>query len=91
MISNTFKMLILLATLGFLCACGSKLTADNFSLVKNNMNEEEVKDLIVKPNKIDSEDILGFTTTTYTYTKGDTEAKVAFINGKVTLKSGKFE
>lgn len=91
MIMNSFKLLGLLAVFALLSACGSKLTADNFSRVKNNMTEEEVKELIGKPNKVESEDILGFTTTTYTYNKGETEATVAFINGKVTLKSGKFE
>ena len=77
--------------LGVLVACGSKLTPDNFSLVKNEMTEAEVKALIGKPSKVESDDILGFSTTTYTYKKGETEVKVGFINGKVTLKSGRFK
>ncbi|MEM1156654.1 MAG: hypothetical protein AAF649_03730 [Verrucomicrobiota bacterium] len=55
------------------------------------MTEEEVKDLIGKPSAVKNDEMLGLSSTVYTYTRGKTEAKVGFINGKVTHKSGKFE
>ena len=55
------------------------------------MTEEEVKELIGKPSAVKNDEMLGLSSTIYTYTKGNTEAKVGFINGKVTHKSGKFE
>ncbi len=73
-----------------LSACGSKLTPDNYSLVKNGMTEAEVKDLIGKPSGVKSDEMLGLSSTIYTYQKGESEVKIGFINGKVTHKSGKF-
>ncbi|MEM6885386.1 MAG: hypothetical protein AAF571_10165 [Verrucomicrobiota bacterium] len=77
--------------LALLVACGSKLTSDNFYLIKNGMTEEEVKALIGKPKSVKNDEMLGLSSTVYTYQKGESEAKVGFINGKVTHKSGKFE
>lgn len=85
------KLFLFTGMLGVLVACDSKLTSDNFSLVKNGMTEDEVKNLIGKPSNVKAEEILGLSSTVYTYEKGETEAKVGFINGKVTHKSGKFE
>lgn len=87
---DILKILLVVATIGVLVACGSKLTPDNFSLVKNGMTEEEVKGLIGKPNGVKSDEMLGLSSTIYTYSKGESEAKIGFINGKVTHKSGKF-
>jgi len=88
---NTLRCLLCLGILGVLVACGSKLTSDNFSLVKNGMTEDEVKELIGKPSIVKNDEMLGLASTIYTYSKGEAEAKVGFINGKVTHKSGKFE
>jgi len=88
---STLTLLVCISLLSLLSACGNSLTPDNFSLVKNGMTEQEVKDLIGKPSGVKNDEMLGLSSTVYTYKKGDTEAKVGFINGKVTHKSGKFE
>ena len=88
---NAFRLILGIVCLSLLVACGSKLTSDNFSLVKNGMTEEEVKSLIGKPSSVKNDEMLGLSSTVYSYQKGETEAKVGFINGKVTHKSGKFE
>jgi hypothetical protein len=74
-----------------LVACGSKLTNENLTKVKNGMSEVEVKAILGKPDKVDSSEILGLRNVSYQYTSGKTEVSITFINDSVISKSGNFQ
>lgn len=80
----------LCAGLTVIVACGNQLSPENLTQVKNGMTEEEVKSILGKPTEVETGEMLGLSSSTYTYTKGESKAVVGFINGKVTHKSGSF-
>jgi hypothetical protein len=69
-----------------LVACGSKLNPDSFAEVKTGMSLEEVKALLGKPDEVESGELLGLTSTTYTYDNDGGYAQIWFINGNVSRK-----
>ncbi len=75
-----------MATLFVLSSCGSKLNPDSFALVKTGMTEEEVKDLLGKPDEVESGELLGLTSSTFTYDNDGGYAQIWFINGNVSRK-----
>ncbi|MEM6821973.1 MAG: outer membrane protein assembly factor BamE [Verrucomicrobiota bacterium] len=86
-----FNTFVVVTVMTVMVACGNKLTSDNFAKIKNGMTEEEVKSLLGKPSEVKSGEMLGLSSTTFTYKKGESSAVVGFINGKVTHRSGSFE
>jgi len=82
-----YRILMLLVLSSLWVGCGSKLNPDNYTKVKNKMTIEEVTEILGKPDEMESGDILGLTSTTYTYENGDARAVIGFINGKVTTKN----
>jgi hypothetical protein len=84
---KTLRILLLVACAGVLAACGSKLTPENFARVKSGMTEEEVRDILGKPDQLEGGELLGLSSSTYTYHNEGSVATIGFINGKVTLKN----
>lgn len=90
-IKNVFAVLVLLVATLSLVACGSKLSNENLTKVKNGMSEVEVKAILGKPNKVDSSEVLGLRNVSYQYQSGKTEVTINFINDTVISKHGSFE
>lgn len=84
--NSNFLMVWVLVMGLVLVACGSKLTPENFAKVKNGMSEEEVKEILGKPDEVESGEVLGLTSTTYTYDDQGGFARIGFINGNVATK-----
>lgn len=89
-IRSAALFLTLCGAFALLVACGGKLNPDSFARIKNGMSEDEVKAIIGKPSEVKTGEMLGLSSTTYSYEKGETKAVVGFINGKVTHKNGSF-
>ncbi|MGF1677892.1 MAG: outer membrane protein assembly factor BamE [Candidatus Methylacidiphilales bacterium] len=87
---TTLNLLLGIVLMTAFIACGNKLTSENFTKVKNGMTEEEVRSLLGKPKEVKTGEMLGLSSTTFTYEDGETQAVVGFINGKVTHKNGAF-
>jgi len=90
-LQNSLRILGLSVVLAVMVACGNQLTPENLTQIKNGMTEDEVKSILGKPGEVETGEMLGLSSTTYTYSKGESKAVVGFINGKVTHKSGSFE
>lgn len=85
------KLMLCVAVLSLLVACGSKVTAANLDKVKNDMTTAQVQDILGKPTEVKTSGFMGLTSTTYTYKKGNSEIVITFVNDKVMTKSGSFE
>ena len=71
-----------------LAGCGSKLTSENLGKVETGMTEQQVKEILGSPTRVETGTVLGVTGTTYYYKSGDKEVKIVFVNGKVMTKAG---
>ncbi|HZQ73442.1 MAG TPA: outer membrane protein assembly factor BamE [Burkholderiales bacterium] len=69
-----------------LVAC-SKVTPENFAKLQDGMTEQQVLDILGKPNESSSVSVLGVSGTSSRWVSGDTAITVRFVNGKVALKS----
>lgn len=76
----------LMAAALLLVSCGNKLNPETFAQVKTGMTEEEVRDLLGKPDEVESGELLGLTSTTFTYDNDGGYAQIWFINGNVSRK-----
>jgi hypothetical protein len=85
------RVLLLLAMVLLLTACGSKLTEDNLQKIHNGMTTNEVKAILGSPNDVQSSGALGITGTTYTYHAGSSDVKITFLNDKVIATEGEFK
>ena len=73
--------------LALLLAACSRVTADNFEKIQDEMSEAEVRALLGNPTESSSVTVLGVSGTASRWTGGDAEIIVRFINGKVALKT----
>ena len=85
------KLMICVAVLSLLVACGSNLTPANLDKVQNDMTPAQVTAILGKPTEVKTSGFMGLTSTIYTYKKGNTEIVITFVNDKVMAKSGSFE
>ncbi len=82
---------LILAAALFIAACGaSRLTNENLAKVTLGMKEDEVTQILGKPNRTDISETLGIRSTAFYYKQGDREVKIIFINDKVFSKEGSF-
>lgn len=84
------KLLLCVAVLSLLVACGSKVTPANLDKVKNDMTPAQVQEILGKPTEVKTSGFMGLTSTTYVYKKGDSEIVITFVNDKVMAKNGTF-
>ena len=82
--------MLLLAAALLLTAC-SKLTAENLQKIHSGMTTEEVKAILGSPTDVQSADMLGFKSTSYTYHTRTSEVKIVFLNDKVMSTEGDFK
>lgn len=70
-----------------LCACGSRVTADNFVRIHEGMTRSEVTGILGEPTQASSIDILGMSGTSATWNGGGASITIQFVNDKVRMKS----
>lgn len=70
-----------------LTGCGSKITEENYTKIKNGMTEDEVIAILGKPSDRSSSGIGTLTTTGMTWQDENITITVQLINGKVQLKN----
>ncbi len=85
------KLMLCVAALSLLVACGSKVTPANLDKVQNDMTPAQVTAILGKPTEVKTSGFMGLTSTTYLYKKGNTEVTITFVNDKVMAKNGSFE
>ncbi len=81
------RSLVAVALALLLAACGSKITEDNFAKIHEGMTRQDVTDLLGKPTRSSSVDILGMSGSSATWTDKDASITIQFVNDKVRLKS----
>lgn len=84
--SGAMRALAAACLLLLLVAC-SKVTPENFAKLQDGMTEQQVLDILGKPNESSSVSVLGVSGTSSRWVSGDTAITVRFVNGKVALKS----
>ncbi|NJK93335.1 MAG: outer membrane protein assembly factor BamE [Blastochloris sp.] len=84
------SLLLMLVLCLSLVACGSKLNAENFSKIKTGMSEQEVRQILGKPSKVEEAEVLGLQAKTFIYENKPEPVKVSFINNSVSSKHGSF-
>jgi outer membrane protein assembly factor BamE (lipoprotein component of BamABCDE complex) len=84
-------ILITLAAVMALNACGSKLTEDNLQKIHNGMTTDEVKAILGAPTNVQSTGVFGVTGTTYIYHTDTSDVKITFLNDKVIATEGEFK
>jgi len=65
---------------------GSKLTLANYNKVSTGMSKSQVEDILGKPTKVETKDMVIFKKTTYRYEDGKNFAMVTFKNDEVDSK-----
>jgi len=90
-IDRRYSRILLLTTVLALTACSSKLTQENLQKVHSGMTVDEVKTLLGSPTDVQSADMLGFKSTTFTYHTKSADVKVTFLNNKVMSSEGDFK
>lgn len=85
------KLMLCVAVLSLLVACGSKVTPANLDKIQNDMTPAQVTAILGKPTEVKTSGFMGLTSTTYLYKKGNTEVTITFVNDKVMAKNGSFE
>lgn len=65
---------------------GSKLTLDNYNLIKPGMSKAQVENILGPPTKVDTKDMIIFKKTTYRYEEGNKFAIITFKNDEVDSK-----
>ncbi len=71
-------------------AC-SRLTAENLQKIHSGLTTDEVRSIIGSPSDVQSADMLGFKSTTYTYHTRTSDVKIVFFNDKVISTEGDFK
>jgi outer membrane protein assembly factor BamE (lipoprotein component of BamABCDE complex) len=85
------KLLRFFCLAGFLIltGCGSMIADCN--KIENGMTESQVRQILGSPVSTEAADGIGVSMITYLYQKGDSEAKIVFVNGRVQSKSVSFK
>ena len=65
---------------------GSKLTLANYNKITTGMSKSQVEDILGKPTKIETKDMVIFKKTTYRYEDGKNFAMITFKNDEVDSK-----
>jgi hypothetical protein len=81
------RPLVAIALALLIAACGSRITEDNFAKIHEGMTRQEVTDLLGKPSRSSSVDILGVSGSSETWTDKGASITIQFVNDKVRLKS----
>jgi hypothetical protein len=79
--------LLLAAALALILAACSKVDQAHYAKVSNGMSEEQVYDILGKPDEASSRDVLGVSTTSAKWVSGDAVITIQFVDGKVRLRS----
>jgi len=90
-IDRRYRGALLLATVLALTACSSKLTEENLQKIHSGMTIDEVKAILGSPTDVQSADMLGFKSTSYTYHTKTSDVKIVFLNDKVMSTEGDFK
>ncbi len=69
-----------------LAACGSKISAENFERIQNDMAQKEVIAILGEPTETSTVSIAGLSGGMATWRDGDTVISVQFVNDKVQGK-----
>jgi len=80
------RFLLAVAFALLLAAC-SKVDQAHYAKVTSGMSEEQVYDILGKPDEASSRDLLGVSTTSAKWVSGDAVITIQFIDGKVRLRS----
>lgn len=83
---NFFKVLIASSLLVLLAAC-SKVTEENYQLVENGMNMEQVNKIIGKPDVTESTNLAGISTSRSEWHGDDGVISIRYIGEKVRAKN----
>jgi hypothetical protein len=78
---------LLAAAFALLLAACSKVDQAHYAKVTSGMSEEQVYDILGKPDEASSRDLLGVSTTSAKWVSGDAVITIQFIDGKVRLRS----
>lgn len=85
-------LLVALSLCFFACSGpGSKVTSENYDKITTGMSKAQVEELIGKPTRLESGQMLGIEGVTYYYTTRKAEVKVVFLNDSVVSKDGSFK
>jgi hypothetical protein len=76
----------LLASLMVLCACGSRLSQENFEQIRDGMSQKEVRAILGDPKDASGGSLLGISGDSATWDDGKTQISVQFLNDKVVSK-----
>jgi outer membrane protein assembly factor BamE (lipoprotein component of BamABCDE complex) len=69
----------------------SKVTSENYGKITTGMTKVQVEELIGKPTRMESGELLGIEGATYYYSTRKAEVKVVFVNDSVVSKDGSFK
>ncbi|HXZ92419.1 MAG TPA: outer membrane protein assembly factor BamE [Burkholderiales bacterium] len=73
--------------LALLVAACSKVDPEHYARIHNGMTEQQVYDILGKPDETSSGGFLGVSTTSAKWVSGNAEINVQFVDGKVVLRS----
>lgn len=68
------------------CGHGSKLTLENYNLIKPGMSKAQVETILGPPTKVERKDMVFYAKTTYRYEEGKKFAIITFKNDEVDSK-----
>lgn len=87
MIKSVIRLASVVVLVGFLAACGDKLTQENFNKISNGMLYAEVVKILGEPKSSEGGGAFGITAGTSIW-KGEThQIMIVFLNEKVTSKT----
>lgn len=80
------RLCLALALVLFAAGC-SKVDQEHYSRIQNGMTEQQVYDILGKPDETSSGGLLGVSATSAKWVSGDAEIAIQFVDGKVVLRS----
>lgn len=87
MIKQVIRLVSVVVLVGFLAACGEKLTQENFNKISNGMPYADVVKILGEPKSSEGGGAFGITAGTSVW-KGEThQIMIVFLNEKVTSKT----
>lgn len=78
---------VLALALALLVAACSKVDQEHFSRIQNGMTEQQVYEILGKPDETSSGGFLGVSATSAKWVSGNAEINIQFVDGKVVLRS----
>jgi len=73
--------------LALLAAACSKVSEENYAKIRNGMTEQEVYDILGRPDEESNRELLGVSATSAKWVSGDKVVNIQFVGGKVVLRS----